>query len=189
MNYLIRLAKPSDVAYLPAIEKAAAQHYVPYLSKLGLALDTLEDIVSIDFLHQAQHQNHVWVAVISKSLHPIQIGFVIVDRLASGLFVVELDVAPDYGRRGIGIGSALMHQVIEAAYNRKLAMVTLTTFRHVPWTSPFYRRLGFEIVVPEDYTPDIRAIVDHEEHHRFSRQVRVVMQYQVTQCPKLRLNQ
>ncbi|MEM9267299.1 MAG: hypothetical protein AAGA46_17415 [Cyanobacteria bacterium P01_F01_bin.13] len=39
-----------------------------------------------------------------------------------------------------------------------------------------HHRCLFEIVVPAHYTPDIRAIVDHEERHGFSRDGRVVMQ-------------
>lgn len=178
MDYLIRLAEPSEVKHLPVIERAAAQQYMPYISKLGLTPNQLEDIVSTDFLHQAQQHQHLWVAVLDKCEPPKPLGFVVVDRLVNGFFVVELDVAPDYGRQGIG--SALIDQVLHTARDQALATVTLTTFRHVPWTIPFYHRLGFEIVAPADYTPDIRAIVNHEERHGFSRQVRVVMQCQMS---------
>ncbi|MEM9809166.1 MAG: GNAT family N-acetyltransferase [Cyanobacteria bacterium P01_D01_bin.56] len=177
MDYRIRLATPLDIDYLPKIEKAAAKCYVPYLSKLGLTPDKLENVVSIDFLHQAQCQQHLWVAVPVDIQKTSPVGFVVIDRLAKGFFVVELDVAPDYSRRGIG--SALVNQVLTEARHQQLATVTLTTFRYVPWTIPFYRRLGFEIVVPSNYTPNIRAIVNHEERHGFSRHVRVVMQCQI----------
>ncbi|MEM1253888.1 MAG: GNAT family N-acetyltransferase [Cyanobacteria bacterium P01_H01_bin.21] len=176
MDFQIRLAQASDIKHLPAIEKAAAQRYGTYLPKLGLTPDKLDNIVSTDFLCQALHQKHLWVAVGYGHHRPV--GFVVVDRLSQSYFVIELDVLPDYGRQGIG--SALMWQVIAAARNQGLARVTLTTFRHVPWTVPFYQQLGFKIVVPADYTPEIRAIVDHETRHGFSRQVRVVMQ-----CPIL----
>ena len=179
-SWTVRPAHRSDIAHLPAIERAAAQRYLPYLPQLGLTSDQLENIVSSRFLHQARQQNHLWVAMAQETVPPARrapVGFIVVDRLSHGFFVVELDVLPDYGRRGIGC--ALVNQVIEAACHQHLDTVTLTTFRQVPWTIPFYRRLGFEIVVPEDYTPDIRAIVNHEERHGFSRQVRVVMQCQI----------
>ena len=176
MNYLIRLAQSSDIDYLPAIEKAAAQPYLAYLPQLGLTPNQLQDIVSADFLYQALHQHHLWVAV-WLARQPTVVGFIVVDRLPKGYFIIELDVLPAYGRRGIG--SSLIQQVMQSARFKGLATVTLTTFRHVPWTIPFYQRLGFEIVVPEDYTPNIRAIVDHEERHGFSRQVRAVMQCQI----------
>ncbi|MEM9977649.1 MAG: GNAT family N-acetyltransferase [Cyanobacteria bacterium P01_D01_bin.2] len=178
--WTIRPAHRSDITHLPAIERAAAQRYVPYLPQLGLISDQLKNIVSLGFLHRALQQNHLWVAMAQKTHPPARsapIGFIVVDRLNHGFFVVELDVLPDYGRQGIG--SALVNQVIEAACHQRLKTVTLTTFRHVPWTIPFYRQLGFEIVLPADYTPDIRAIVNHEERHGFSRQVRVVMQCQI----------
>ncbi len=176
MHYLIRLAQVPDVEYLPAIEKAAAQRYVAYLPQLGLTADQLQNIVSVDFLHQARRQQHLWVAVLPTDQESIA-GFVVVDRLPDSYFIVELDVLPDYGRQGIG--SALIKQVLQTGWTQGLQTVTLTTFRHVPWTIPFYQRLGFEIVLPEDYTPGIRAIVNHEENHGFSRQVRVVMQCQI----------
>ncbi|MEO0868470.1 MAG: GNAT family N-acetyltransferase [Cyanobacteria bacterium J06642_11] len=176
INYGVRLATPADIAHLPAIEQAAAQRYHPYISTLGLILDQLENIVSIDFLNQAQCQNHLWVATLTTTQQPI--GFVVVERLADSFFIVELDVAPEYGRQGIG--SALMNQAIAEARQQCLTTVTLTTFRHVPWTIPFYRRLGFEIVAPSHYTPDIRAIVKHEEQYGFNRRVRVVMQCRIS---------
>ena len=175
-----RPAHRSDIAHLPAIEKTAAQRYVPYLPQLGLTSGQLENIVSPRFLYQALQQNHLWVAMGQKTVPPARsapVGFIVVDRLSHGFFVVELDVLPDYSRQGIG--SALVNQVLKAACDQRLKTVTLTTFRQVPWTIPFYRQLGFEIVLPEDYTPDIRAIVNHEERHGFSRQVRVVMQCQI----------
>lgn len=170
----IRLAQAADIEYLPAIERAAAQLYRPYLSQLQLTPAQLQDIVPVEFLHQAQQQQRLWVAVAPQAQ---VIGFVVVDRLTTGWFVVELDVLPSWRQQGVG--SALMKQVIQAAHQQGYAAVTLTTFRHVPWTIPFYWRLGFEIVVPADYTPDIRAIVDHEERYGFSRHVRVVMQCQI----------
>ncbi len=177
MDYSIRLATSGDVAHLPNLERAAAQRYIPYLEQLGLTPDMLEDIVPMDFLHQAQRQEHLWVAVPGLDKRSAPVGFVVVEPLPRGFFVVELDVALEYGRRGIGSG--LMHRMMAAARHRQLDTVTLTTFRHVPWTIPFYRRLGFEIVAPGHYTPNIRAIVNHEERHGFSRRVRVVMQCQI----------
>ncbi|MEM7062654.1 MAG: GNAT family N-acetyltransferase [Cyanobacteria bacterium P01_B01_bin.77] len=170
----IRFAQAADIEHLPAIERAAAQLYRPYLSQLGLTSDQLQDIVPVEFLHQAQQQRRLWVAVTPQTQ---VVGFVVVNRLTTGWFVIELDVLPSWKQQGIG--SALMQQVIQSAHTQGYVAVTLTTFRYVPWTIPFYRRLGFEIVVPAHYTPDIRAIVDHEERHGFSRHVRVVMQCQI----------
>ena len=177
MDYCIRLAQPSDVDYLPTIEGTAAQQYLPYISKLGLTPENLDDTVSVKVLTHAQRQQHLWVAVVSDSSSLLLAGFVVVNRLGNGFFIVELDVLPTYGRQGIGF--ALVNQVLNAAHEQNYPTVTLTTFRYIPWTIPFYHRLGFEIVGPENYTPDIQTIVDHEEHRGFSRQVRVVMQCQI----------
>jgi hypothetical protein len=53
--------------------------------------------------------------------------------------------------------------------------VTLTTFRDVPWNMPFYARLGFEIVPPEQVGPALFAIVEGETRRGLDPARRVVM--------------
>ncbi|WP_255212927.1 GNAT family N-acetyltransferase, partial [Burkholderia pseudomallei] len=70
------------------------------------------------------------------------VGFAIYRMLgASRLYLEEVDVAPEQaGRR---IGSALIEAVAARARAAGARQVVLSTFRHVPWNAPYYRRLGF----------------------------------------------
>jgi hypothetical protein len=66
------------------------------------------------------------------------------------------------------------------AADRDLALVTLTTFRDVPWNRPFYERRGFEVIGEEALTPALRARreAEHEELG-LDRDLRVVMRRRV----------
>ncbi len=51
------------------------------------------------------------------------------------LHLEEIDVDPSHGRRGLG--TALVNAVCEWASDSGHALLTLTTFRAVPWNLPF----------------------------------------------------
>ena len=53
----------------------------------------------------------------------------------------ENPVDPAHGRQGIG--TRLVHTVIDWARSRRFENLTLMTFRHLPWNAPFYAKLGF----------------------------------------------
>jgi len=53
--------------------------------------------------------------------------------------------------------------------------VTLTTFRDVPWNLPFYARLGFDVVAPDEVSASLRAIVEDETRRGLDPSRRVVM--------------
>ena len=74
-------------------------------------------------------------------------------RLASVLDGLGHDVHPDHGRRGLG--ARLLRAVLDLARARGCGVVTLTTYRDLPWNAPFYARHGFAEVAPEDWTADM----------------------------------
>ena len=53
--------------------------------------------------------------------------------------------------------------------------VTLNTARDVAWNMPFYERLGFEEVLPSDWTPAIRAVFEAETSRGLDPTRRLVM--------------
>jgi len=174
MDYSIRLAQRAEVNQLAAIELAAAQQYQPYLKQLELVPDMLVDIAPVPFMLRAQGDQRLWVAEASpNSASANLVGFILTRTLAQSFFIVEIDVLPEYGRRGIG--SALIQAACEAGAARGFMAVTLTTFRYVPWTIPFYRRLGFTILPPDQWDEDLQHIVQHEERYGFKRAHRAVM--------------
>jgi GNAT superfamily N-acetyltransferase len=85
----------------------------------------------------------------------------------------EIDVLPEYGKQGIG--SRLIKTVVAWAMEFRYSSITLTTFRDVPWNMPFYARLGFEVISPEDLTPVLRAIVEDEARRGLDPRRRVAM--------------
>ena len=173
MDYTICLAKETDVASLPEIEKAAAQQFLPYLEWLQISAGILEGLVPRSFLLKAQSDSRLWVALTEASQLKKPVGFIVVKFLPESCFVVEIDVHPDYGRTGIG--SALVEACCRGARDRGFTQVLLTTFRKVPWNVPFYRHVGFEILPEAAWSQEIRAIVDHEARYGFAREKRVVM--------------
>ncbi|MEO1404389.1 MAG: GNAT family N-acetyltransferase [Cyanobacteria bacterium J06635_1] len=177
MQYLIRLAERSEVTKLPAIEKAAAQPFYAYLSKLELTPDKLDEIVSLPFLLRAQTAGQLWVAIAESQsagfTEAQPVGFIVGRPLAESFFIVELDVLPSHTR--LGIGSALMRTACDYAQAQEFEAVTLTTFRHIPWNIPFYETLGFEVVPKERLSIEMEEIVEHEDRYGFKREHRAVM--------------
>ena len=54
-----------------------------------------------------------------------------------------------------------------------LSSLTLTTFRDVPWTAPFYARLGFDYVT--ELTPELRQKREDETAHGLAFDSRCAM--------------
>ncbi|MGC1309876.1 MAG: GNAT family N-acetyltransferase [Phormidesmis sp.] len=185
IDYKIRLAEAADVVFLPAIERAAAQQFLPYLDWLGIPASLMEGLTTPHFLSQAQADGRLWVAIFHRkdaamaAAQPV--GFIVTKFLSESCFVVELDVHPNYGQRGIG--TALVEACCQSAQRRGFSQVTLTTFRKVPWNIPFYQRLGFEVLPEEKWSPEIKAIVNHEARYGFAPEKRVVMRRMIDSMP------
>ena len=89
------------------------------------------------------------------------VGFALVEILEpAAAHLEEIDVHPDHGRRGLG--TWLVRHVCQWAEANGPGVVTLTTFRDVPWNMPFYAHLGFEEVAPAALTPALRAVLEDE---------------------------
>ena len=172
----IRFAEAEDIACLADIERAAAKRFLPYLTWLDVSPELLEGLVPPKFLREAQTENRLWVATVGERV----VGFVVTKYLVESCFVVELDVHPDYCRRGIG--SALLETCCAGAYMHGFEKMLLTTFRRVPWNVPFYQKLGFSVLPPERWSREIQAIVRHEARYGFAKEKRVVMARSLTAC-------
>ncbi|WP_157259905.1 GNAT family N-acetyltransferase [Chamaesiphon minutus] len=60
------------------------------------------------------------------------------------LYLQQIDVEPEHGRRGIG--SALVKTVCTWAQQQGYRIVSLSTFRDIPWNAPSYAKIGFHPV-------------------------------------------
>jgi hypothetical protein len=59
-------------------------------------------------------------------------------------------------------------------------MLTLTTFRAVPWNMPFYVRLGFEEIPIGRLRPELADVVADEAARGLAPETRAVMAYRCT---------
>lgn len=78
----------------------------------------------------------------------------------SSLHIGEMDVHPDFQRRGLG--RRLMETLLAEGRARKLGQATLTTDRFAPFNASFYASLGFQLLEREQCSARLRAILDAE---------------------------
>ncbi|MBL8189870.1 MAG: GNAT family N-acetyltransferase, partial [Acidobacteria bacterium] len=167
-SFEIRLAQPSDLPFLAEIETAASELF----SQFPVLADLPTDATPLASFQSAQRNQLLWVAT-SQSGKPV--GFALVKLLGDSVHLEEMDVLPEFGRRGIG--SKLVRTVCEWTQTSGKRAVTLTTFRDVPWNAPFYRKLGFRILEQDEWTPELHQLVEQEERRGLKRELRVVMRY------------
>jgi GNAT superfamily N-acetyltransferase len=101
------------------------------------------------------------------------VGYILVEEVDGCLHVEQVSVHPDFQRQGIG--RALLDHVATEALRRGCPALTLTTFVELPWNAPLYSRCGYAILPPEDETPGLRAIREHEASMGLDRWARCCM--------------
>jgi GNAT superfamily N-acetyltransferase len=159
-------ARTTDLPFLNLIELAAARLLVGHAPE-----SVLRETTSRQDFEDAQRHGHLWVALADD----VPVGFAQVKLLEPGIaHLDEIDVHPDYGRRGIG--TKLVMAVCAWAARSEQRAVTLSTFRDVPWNMPFYARLGFEVIPAHERTPALRHIVEDEARRGLDPTLRVTMQ-------------
>ncbi len=166
-GYLIARARPKDLALLRAIELAAAQ-----LLRGHGPESLLNEATDYPTFADAARQGRLWVALAADA----PVGFALVEMLADDLpHLDEVDVEPSHGRRGLG--TALVRVVCEWATASGFSMLTLTTFRAVPWNLPFYARLEFVEIPRHLLRPELVAVVSAEPARGLAPETRAVMAY------------
>ena len=133
---MIRLARPSDLPAIRAIERSVAEMY------RGTRMDFPANVLPNHRgdLMTAVERRLFWVAEVKGAV----MGFLFAESVPTGLYLRELGVAVAAQRQGLG--RALMQAGIAAARERGDATVMLTTDRFLPWNAPFYATLGFRMV-------------------------------------------
>lgn len=165
--YSVRPAAAPHLALLNGIELAAAQLLNGHAPR-----SVLEETTPLSVFEAAMRQQQLWVALVGET----PVGFAHVEMLGIGRpHLDELDVHPSHGRKGVG--TRLVHAVCDWAAAAGHAQVTLTTFRWVPWNMPWYARLGFVELPPEQWSQELRAQVDSETARGLDPARRVVMTY------------
>jgi GNAT superfamily N-acetyltransferase len=173
-GYSVHLARLEHVPALSAIELKAAQMLKGYAPDSVLA-ETTDGCTFAD----AARDGRLWVALTGNR----PVGFALVEMLADDLpHLEEIDVEPVHGRRGVG--TALVRAVCEWATVSGYSILTLTTFRSVPWNYPFYVSLGFVEIARETLRFELAALVSDEARRGLDRDTRVVMGYR---CGRTRI--
>jgi predicted N-acetyltransferase YhbS len=112
-----------------------------------------DDPLSLDFVQQQFRAGRVWVAT---DCHESVVGYAIAREVDNTLYLQQIDVAPEHGRRGIG--TALVTTVCAWAKQQGYSIVSLSTFRDLPWNAPFYSKMGFYPVDETELTTGFQQI-------------------------------
>jgi GNAT superfamily N-acetyltransferase len=162
----IRRARRDELEALVDIEREAGALF----ETVGMPEIARDDPGSVAELEPFRADGRAWVAVDDDD-HPI--AYLVSEVVDGCAHIEQVSVAPAHARRGLG--AALIDHLARAAAAEGLAALTLTTFRDVPWNGPYYERLGFVVVEPEDQGPELAALVAEEAERIPGEAPRVAM--------------
>jgi GNAT superfamily N-acetyltransferase len=147
-GYTIRSAQVEELTLLAEIERSAGTLFLdtPY----AFLVDA--EPLPLEFICQRFQAGQVWVAVADR----VVIGYAIAREVDETLYLQEIDVEPKHGRRGIG--TALIATIRAWAQLSDYSVLSLSTFRDIPWNAPFYAKLGFRILDESELTAGFQEI-------------------------------
>ncbi|MGX7345550.1 GNAT family N-acetyltransferase [Acetobacter pasteurianus] len=167
-DFTIRKTCIEDVPVLALIEQSAAQIFRQIPSLSWIADHT---VLPVDIHLSAITAGTSWVAVDNNG-QPV--AFLCARIYAHEFHILEMSVCKKEQKRGIG--TALLYTACSWAKAYQLSAVTLTTFRELPWNTPFYTRLGFKILPESLINPRLAAVLQDEVESGFPPQTRCAMQ-------------
>lgn len=133
---LIDQPELAEIPRLIDIDKRAGQMF----GATGLLQgDALDDHVPHEIFEASIPAGHVFTA---RNSDLLVVGFTLTSDRGKSLYLDQISVDPEYGRRGIG--RSLIDNVVSTARARKKKRIVLSTFKDVPWNGPFYRSCGFK---------------------------------------------
>jgi GNAT superfamily N-acetyltransferase len=139
---------------LPAVEHSAAQRF---REVDGVAWIADSGATSAKVHKHYIKEGPVWVA---ENEAAEVVGFLTAERIEEDLHIWEISVRLDH--QGQGIGRRLIEAASAYAGDAGLAALTLTTFRDLPWNAPFYTKLGFETLKPDEMDRRLARILEKE---------------------------
>jgi len=164
-NITISPARPEHFAALRAIELAAFETLREAGAVTGQAVaSSLKEFADFS-------RDGLLLAAFTPDLTPV--GFVAGVFENRWLHIAEMDVHPDWQRRGIG--RVLMQALLSTGQQRGLAGATLTTDNMAAFNAKFYATLGFEIVEGESCPLHLRSHKEEEVEMGFDPARRVGM--------------
>ncbi|SDA84407.1 GNAT family N-acetyltransferase [Mesorhizobium qingshengii] len=169
----IRMAQEGDAEALPDIEQSAGEAYREIAE---LAWITDDDNQTVERHCELIAKGKCWVAV-EHDDQPV--AFLSAEIHDDTLHIWELAVRLD--RQRSGIGRALLDKAIADARERRLAALTLTTFRDVIWNAPFYHKLGFLMLDDAQAGERLRQVLRREVEHGMPASRRCAMRLVLNQ--------
>lgn len=162
----MRLANETDLQYLADVEKSAARKFVEFYNN-----DTsfLNYTLAHDILVQAQQNKTLWLGTDDQNIT----GFLAATYVDNMLYIEELSVCYDY--QGRGIGRNLLNHAIDQARLQKTKGLSLTTNKEVPWTKPFYEKMGFKEISTKECSEGLRSILIRNKENSKNPDNRVAM--------------
>ena len=166
MSSAIRPARLDDIEALQDIERRAGKAF----STIDMDAIANDDPPSTEDLTEYIDGQRAWVAT-GDDDRPT--AYVLVDLIENNAHIEQVTVDPDSARQGLG--AKLIEHVDAWARAEQLNGLSLTTFTSVPWNAPYYARLGFEAVAPENLTEGLRKVRAHEGELGLDRWPRTAM--------------
>jgi len=154
-GYSITHAEIDDIPALISVDKAASALFEP----TGLlSPDALDDHVPAEVLETEIPLCNVFAA---RNRHGWAVGFALIRPRGTGLYLDQISVHPDHGKKGLG--RALVIRTLAEAEARKLPHVSLSTFRDLAWNGPFYASLGFREIPRDKLEPYMLEIEEAQK--------------------------
>jgi GNAT superfamily N-acetyltransferase len=165
-GYVIRLARIPELPQLANLEQSAAMRFqgTPY------AFFVEAQPLPLDFVQQRFQAGQVWVAVDPQDT---VVGYAVTREVDDTLYLQEIDVEPTHGQKGLG--TALVETVRAWAKLWGYGLMSLSTFRNIPWNAPFYAKLGFRILDEAELTAGFQQIRQQEREAGWPIGDRVIM--------------
>lgn len=158
-----------DVAAVQRVERSAGELFRSFPEPRVAACADHEPMPADDLAVLAGG-GRAWVVVDGDQV----VGFLALRVVDGAAHVEEVSVDPRFGGRGHA--TRLLEEAASWAPAQRLAAVTLTTFRDVPWNRPFYERRGYRVLEDDEMGPVLRDLMEEEdERYGLPRELRVVM--------------
>ena len=152
-GYALQEAGEEDLPSLAHIERSVAGLFPP-----GSIPDHIRsDALPMHLLREGLVAGTLWVV---RSDSGTIAGYALLRIIENIALLAQIDVLPEYGRKGLG--TALTLHAADAAAEREHSSLYLTTFRNIPWNAPFYSKLGFVPLTPSEAPPVMRNILSEE---------------------------
>ncbi len=163
----IRQSKDDDVSYLPELEQRAGAIF----RSVGLDDVADSDPIPIETFFEIHANGLIWIAA-EEDGPPA--GFLAAKILDGCAYIHEVSVDPAH--QGKKIGNRLIQTFCAWAKGRGYPLVTLSTFRSVPWNGPYYAKLGFEEIEGSALGPNHVAVRQGEIDSGLDAAERIFMQ-------------